>query len=268
MRDMFRAQNEERNRRETALRVKVENFEKALVRVGNFMDGHDVWWGHQKEDLISLLNASFISSSTFDARFNTEADHLKNMVLTTMDESWVGAERFINNTMAEFRKFIEEKWLAIQKLNGASKTAYEKLEVGQKLLETKVANMENFLGTPQGTSLEKVMEIVNVTEETTRTYNKREMEVMEQRLMDKLTAKMAQELRKQVRREEDLEDLKKAMEENHRKQLGLALEPVGKNLLAEQKARKALEKELSVLKAKCDRMGGGPPPWKKLRHHP
>ena len=76
--------------------------------------------------------------------------------------------------------------------------------------------------------------------------------------MDKLTAKMAQELRKQVRREEDFEDLKKAMEENNRKQLGLALETVGKNLLAEQKARKALEKELAVSKAKCDQMGGGP----------
>jgi hypothetical protein len=138
----------------------------------------------------------------------------------------------------------------MQRHFASSKTAYEKAELERKLLETRVENVEKFLGTPQGTSLEKVMEIINVTEDTRRTQAKREFDTMERRLMDNMTAKMALEQRKQTRREGDLEDLKRTMEESHRKQVNSVLEIVGKEIANERKARIILEKKLANLEQK------------------
>jgi hypothetical protein len=182
-----------------------------------------------------------------------EADRTKDSLQKSLDSNWVGAEKFINDTAADFRKFVEDKTNLVQRHFGVLKTSCEKTEVGRKLLETKVENMEKFLGTPQGTSLEKVMEIVGMTEETTRTHIRREMETIERRMMDTITAKLVQEQRKQTRREGDLEDLKRSMEENYRKQLALALENVSTKIIDEQKARKILEKELAGLKSKIPR---------------
>ena len=133
------------------------------------------------------------------------------------------------------------------------------MEVSQKMLETKVGNIEQFLGTPQGTSLEKVMEIVNKTEETMRTQIQREMETRERRNMEVMMTKMLEERLKQTKREEHLETIKKSIEDSTRKQLVLLLDRVGKDLQAERQARKALELELSKLKAKFLREGGTPP---------
>ena len=249
VKDFLQKQSEEFQRKDTMLTAKVSKFEEPLGQINTFLSGFAEWWKKAKEEIISTFTQSPLMEIQM-AKWETEADLKFQGKLQATMESWLGkADDHINRECAGLKESIRQRFEKIQNFLEQSKIAAQQVEAKQILQHVRLDKLQTLLEKSQGLPFEKIMELMNKSEDNIRTQVRTEMDLQGRRNMEIMMTKMLEERFKQTQREGNLEEVRKTIEASFQQKLTSILDRVGEDFRVERIARQKLESELEKVRA-------------------
>jgi hypothetical protein len=268
MGDALRRHLDQCRKFEESTTKKLQFFETSMVQMNDFVNAFDGWWARSRADLLSSLVSTQQVHTLVEEKTAAADQHLKEVLardIQSVTGTWGASLREVET---KWQKFMMEKFAVIQDHLGKAKEAFTKLEMQQKLQEEQLKKLEGFLGAQPAITLDKVVDLMNKTEETIQRQVRQEIALQCQRNLETMVTKLLEERLKQTEREEHREDIKKSLQGDMQKQLGLILAKVGNDFEAERGARKKLEQEFAELKKSKDNFKVPQPVAKKLSKPP
>ena len=161
-------------------------------------------------------------------------------------------KREFENSVFEMQKSIKELGLNFdgrvkEMLDNFLRGMAENLRAETQALVGKVAAMERVLCN-QEIPWEKMVELVNKTEETIQLQVKREMALQNRKMIEVMMGQMMDEKIKQSQKEIRMDQLKLDIENANRQQLSIVLKKIHDDFQVEKKERISLQAELKLLR--------------------